>query len=224
MGQQAAFVARMRATVLGVLCLLATAFLLLLVWGSWMVAAQHDCHGGSALGCMGSLLGTVQVYGWGWFGMWVLWFVVVWLWTGDPRKRVLVYGVWYHQERVARAVNRQLRAQGLATLPRERLYGLEDSIVHLLRANGWLEQDQSPSSPEPEGKASPHAKREHMLAEVQRALAERGVAESEQAAVGLLVDSFLAQAQQAQELSPLRRGWIGRVQAAKLGVYGKRAL
>jgi hypothetical protein len=144
MGQQAAFVALMRATVVGVLCLLASAFLLLLVWGSWLVAAQQDWHGESALACMRSLLGTVQLYAWGWFGMWVLWFVVVWMWTGDPRKRVLVYGVWYHQEPVARQVNRQQRAQGLESLPRECVYGLEDGIARLLRANGWLDQGQSP--------------------------------------------------------------------------------
>jgi hypothetical protein len=146
---------------------------------------------------------------------------MVWLWAGDPRKRVLVYGVWYHQERIARQVNRQLRVHGLAPLPHERLYVLEDGIVRLLRELGWL--DSNPPSSASEGEP-PQAKRERMLADVRRELAERGVAGSEeQAAIGLL-DSFLTQAQQAQKMSPPRGGWVARVHAAKLGVYGRRAL
>ncbi len=65
---------------------------------------------------------------------------------------------------------------------------------------------------------------ERMLADVKRELADSGVGESERVAIGMLLDYFLAQARQGERMSPLRRWWVGRSQAAKLGVYGRRAL
>jgi hypothetical protein len=55
--------------------------------GFCLVGSQL-CH--SSFACM---VGLVEFPAWGWFGMWVVWFFYVWLRLGDPRKRVLVYGV-----------------------------------------------------------------------------------------------------------------------------------
>lgn len=229
MGQQAASIRRTGAVVVGLFCLLASIFLLLLVWGTWLVAAKYLCHSGSALTCMGTLVRATEAPAWGWSSMWVLWFVVVWLWMGDPRKRILVPGVWYHQEVVARQINRELRRQGLAPLPRERLYALENNLVRLLRVSGWL--NAGAAAAQRSGGRSPQVlqvreapSRESMLAEVQRELVSTGVGDSERVAIGLLLDYFLARAQQAEQMSPLRRWWAHRSQAAKLGVYGQRAL
>jgi hypothetical protein len=156
--------------------------------------------------------------------MCVGWFVIVWLWMGDPRKRVLVYGVWYHQEQVARQVNRRLQAPGLAPLPREQLYVWEDGLVRLLRERGWLDHGQPPLEQGGHRTAREVPPPETMLAKVLHERAYHGMGASERAAIGLLLDHFLTQAQRAEQMSPLRRWWVGRSQAAKLGVYGRRAL
>jgi hypothetical protein len=224
LGQQAASLRRFGALALGLLALLAGAFCLLAAWALWRTAAMQLCQRRGALTCMGTLVGTVQFSAWGWFGLCLLWFLVVWLLVGDPRKRVLVPGVWYHQERLARQVNRRLCAQGMAPLPSERLYALEEGVVRVLRAQGWL-------NPPPAARANdvPSATRaasapEQIQAVVQQEVLASGGGEAERAATVWLLDDFLAQAQHAAQMSTKRRLWVSRIQAAKLGVYGRRAL
>ncbi|HEV2237215.1 MAG TPA: hypothetical protein VGR57_11190 [Ktedonobacterales bacterium] len=223
LGQSAALVRRAGSLAIGTFSLLGAGFCALAAWGYFLLAFQRRCHSQGSLACLGSLVGSVEGFAWGWFGICVGWFVVVWLWTGDPRKRMLVYGVWYHQERVARQVNQRLQAQELAPLPQEQLYALEEGVLRVLRARGWL--DPSPAAradgEPPAARAAPAP--EQMRAAVQQEVTPSG-GEAERAAAVWLLDDFLAQAQHAAQMSPRRRGWVSRLQLAKLGVYGRRAM
>jgi hypothetical protein len=149
--------------------------------------------------------------------------VVVWLRMGDPRKRVLVYGVWYHQQKVAREINRRLGQQGLAPLSRERLYALEEAVLGLMRARGWLVYGEAwlDGGRKRTAVAIPP---ERMAHEALREQAFAQLGESERVAVELLLTYFQTQARRAHQMSPLRRWWVGTGQRGRLGVYGRRAL
>lgn len=223
LGDQAHVARRIGAFALGLLCLLAGLICLLLAWGFLLFAFERNCQGHASLACAGSLAGSAQFFGWALLAGGVVWFLMVWLRAGDPRKHVLVYGVWYHQEKVALEVNRQLQASGMESLPDERLYALEESVLRLMRTQGWLVY----------GDAYLDGGRKRTVIEVppevmvREALHERafrGVGESERMAIALLIPYFRAQAQRAEHMSRLHRWWVGTGQRGKLGVYGRRTI
>lgn len=223
LGDQARVARRIWAFMIGLLCLVAGLTFLLLAWGSFLVAFERRCQGHGSLACVGALAGSAEAYAWAWFGGCVLWFLIVWLRMGDPRKRVLVYGMWYHQDKVAREVNRQLQTRGLAPLPDERLYALEEAVLRLMRTRGWLVygdtyldggRKRTPVEIPPD----------EMAREALREKAFQGLGESERMAITLLLADFQAQARRAEHMSRLHRWWVGGGQRGKLGVYGRRTI
>ena len=217
-GSQALLIRRLGGLAIGLVCLLASVFLVLFALLLIQVGAGRDCRGHGALACLGTLAGTAEWTAWAWFGGFVLWFVIVWLRMGDPRKRVLVYGVWYHQEKVARQINHELRARGLASLPQERLYTLEDSVLRVMRAKGWLVYGDAWLAGGRQQQAAPvDVTPETMWREALREPAFESLDETERVAVGLPLALFQTQAERAQHLSPLRRWWVGTGQHGKLG-------
>ena len=138
LGQQATSITRLRAVVLGTFSALLGVFLLGLAVEFYRVALLRQCPGHASLTCVGALTASVPWEGWLWLGICTGWFVLVWLRIGDPRKRVLVSGVWYQQDRAAGVVNRRLRAQGLAPMAPQRLYQIETVLVRWLNEHGWL--------------------------------------------------------------------------------------
>jgi hypothetical protein len=217
LGDQALLVKRVGSVLIGVVATV-------LGLGCWLLTISF-VHLGSQRcgGSVGCLLGSGPFPLWVWFGLWVIWFSFVWVRMGDPRKRVLVYGVWYHQARLARQTARHLREQGLAAVPQMRLYALEDELVRLLHTHGWLAighprlADGRPSDVQAVAPADIPA---IMLQEP----AFHGVSEAEREAIRFLLTQFLALAERAEHMSRWRRWWVGTAQVGKLAAYGRRAL
>ena len=222
-GHQALRIRRVGGLLIGMLSLLGTVFFLFAGWALWLLAAKRDCGGEQALTCAGTLARSAQFVGWAWFGMCAVWFGFVWMRLGDPRKRALVYGVWYHQERVARRLARELQAQGLAPLPQDRVYALEEAVLRLMRARGWLVYGDAWMDGG-RHRTAVTVPLETMSAEALRQPAFQGADESTRAAIEWLLEYFQTQAQRVQHMSPLHRWWVGWAQKGRLGVYGRRAL
>ena len=190
-------------------------FLFLLAWVSTRVALQR-CNG--SFSCV---LTSAEWPAWVWFGLCAFWFFFVWLRLGDTRKRVLVYGVWYHQEKVARLIAQQLREEGQTPITKERHYALQEQIVRLLHTERWLIHDKEWL----DGKnvVARQAPQEEIIAETLRAPEFAESSGSEREAVRLLVTYFLRRADSAKHMSPLARWWVGSAQIGKLQTYGARA-
>lgn len=223
LGDQARLVRRVWAFAIGLLCLLAGLICLLLAYGTWLIAIERQCQGHFSLACADTLAGSAEWYAWAWLGMFVLWFLIVWLRAGDPRKRVLVYGVWYHQQQVARHVNQQLEARGLEPLPDEQIYALEEAVLRLMRAKGWLVYGDAYLDGGRKRTAI-GVPPEQMVREALHERAFQDVSKSERMVITLLIPYFLQQAQHAERMSPLHRWWVGTGQRGKLGVYGRRTI
>lgn len=223
LGDQAHLVRRIGALVIGLLCLLAGLICLILAWGFFVVAFEHRCQVHEPLACTGSLASSAAVIGWIWLAGGVLWFLIVWLRMGDPRKRVLVYGVWYHQEKVACQVNQGLQARGLAPLPEERAYALEEAVLRLMRARGWLAYGDAYLDGGSK-RTAVNVTPEQMAREALREKTFQGLNDSEREAIMLLLTDFQAQARRAEHMSRLHRWWVGTGQRGKLGVYGRRTI
>lgn len=210
-------------TIKGVASLLGGILALALALGSLYVAlglyllGSARCH--SSFSC---LMGSVELPAWGWFGICTGWFVFVWLRMGDPHKRVLVYGIWYREDKVARLVAQHLGNRGLAPIPAEQLYTLESDLVSLMHerswvVNGraWLDGGQKRTAVE--------VPPDEMLQIALREPAYHHATGSEREAIRFLLEYFLAQARRAEQLSPIWRWWVGTAQIGKGMVYGRRA-
>lgn len=223
LGSQSLLIRRLGGLAIGSVCLLAGTFFVLCALVLVQLGAARDCRGQGALACMGTLAGTAQASAWVWFGMSLGWFLLVWLRMGDPRKRVLVYGVWYHQEKVAHRINHKLQSRGLEPLPHDHLYTLEERVLGLMRARGWLVYGEAWL----DGGRKRTAVEVPLGAMIQEMLnepASQKLGDTERAAIELLLTYFKTQAQHAQHMSPLRLWWVGTGQRGKLGVYGRRAV
>lgn len=223
LGSQALRIRKLGGLAIGLICLFIGIFFVLFALALSQVAAQRDCRGQSALACIGTMSRAAEWTAWAWFGMCLLWFVIAWLRVGDPRKHVLVYGVWYHQEKVARQINRQLRARGLAPLPRERLYTLEEGVLSVMRAKGWLVYGEAWLDGGRK-RTAVEVPLETMVQETLQEPAFQSAGGTERVAIELLLTYFHTQAQRAQRMSPFHRWWVGTGQRGKLGVYGRRAI
>lgn len=225
LGAQALRIRRLGGLAIGLVCLLASIFFLLASMVFLQLAIEAHCRNQnqSALACTGALAGSAEGFAWVCFGICLLWFVIVWLRLGNPYKHVLVYGVWYHQEKVARQINRQLRQRGLAPLPHERLYALEESVLQVMRAKGWLVYGEAWLDGG-RTRTPVEVPLETMVHETLQEPAFQSTAETESIATELLLTYFHTQAQRAQHMSPFHRWWVGTGQRGKLGVYGRRAI
>lgn len=227
LGKQAYLIRRVGGILIGLVALIGTLFCLLVIWAMWMVAVQWECQPHtSALGCAGSLLRSTDFAAWAWFGLWALWFGLVWLRMGDPRKRTLAHGVWYRQDKVARMVNRDLRARGLPTLSDEKLVALQNAVLQVMRKQGWLVYGDwwmdgvARGSERRAFQASPAT----ILTQTFEDSAFQEAQKNERAAIEFLLTYFATQAEKAHHMSKLRRWWVGTGQRGRLGVYGRRAL
>lgn len=186
------------------------------------------CQGEAA--CVGGLLISTPWEGWLVLGICVANFGLGWLQMGDARRRMVVYGVWYHQETLARQVNGRLREQGLTALPRKQLYQLEEAILLLLHERDWLGPQFIPSFRG--GKlTSPMAARPSAAAMTDEIIGELGDQDDQgvhagpevrRQAIRTLVEYFLAEAKRARQRSALTREWVGRSQLAKAFTYGEK--
>lgn len=232
LGQQAASITRLWAVVLGAFAAVLGLFLLLLSWEFYRIALKRQCPGHASLACTGALASSTTWIAWAWFSLFVFWFVFVWLRFGDPRKRVLVSGIWYQQDRAAELVNRQMRARGLAPLAPARLYTLQTGLVRWLNWHGWLgsaaagpARAPSPVSPPGGARGTPGvADADVVQAAMREQAAYRALGESEREAVTLLIPYFLDLARRGQRQSPIARWWARTGQLARLGIYGRRTL
>lgn len=232
LGQQAASITRLRAVVLGVVSALLGVFLLGLAVEFYRVALLRQCPGHASLACVGALTASVPWAGWLWFGICTGWFVFVWLRIGDPRKRVLVSGVWYQQDRAAGVVNRRLRAQGLLPLAPERLYQIEGVLVRWLNQHGWLGPGVTgpgyglPPAAWPQGAAEAQevAEPDVVLTAVEGERVYLAADETQRAALRILIPYFLDLARRGERKSALARWWARTGQLARLGIYGRRTL
>lgn len=221
---------RIGSIVIGLLAAALAIFLLLFAWGTVRLGLQ-SC--GGSYGC---LVGSAEFPAWVWFGLFFGWFTFVWLRVSNPRKRVLVYGVWYYQQRAARPVIERLQALGLPLLPKERVYALDEAVVGELHGQGWLVHGKAWLDGEP--RTAREASLAEIVAAVQRGLQnpipeEEDAGEnafiyqdtpSEREAVAVLVDYFLRRAEKAKRMSPVARWWVGSGQIGKWQVYGRRAI
>lgn len=223
LGSQAVQVRRLGSIAIGLVCLLAAAFSLLFAWGFLRLGVARTCPGRDALTCAGPLLGSAEVFSWAWLGLCLGWFVIVWLRMGDPRRRVLVYGVWYRQDKVARAITRQLQERGLPSLPQARVYALEEDVLRLMRARGWLVFGDA-SLDGGQQRTAVAVAPETMVDRILQDPMFADAGEAERVAIEYLLGYFHVQAQRAQHLSPMRRWWVGSSQRGRLGVYGRRAV
>jgi hypothetical protein len=223
-------VRRIVSVLIGLLAAALAVFLLLFAWGFYLLGIQ-SC--GGSYSC---LIGSVQPFAWVWFGLCFGWFTFVWLRMGDPRKRVLVYGVWYYQQRAARPVIERLRSLGLPPIARERLYALEEAVVGELHAQGWLAHGKAWLDGEQ------HTAREapltEIIASVQHGLRDQRSGDEaaredafvyhdtpgEREAVAALVEYFQKRAEKAKHMSVIARWWIGSAQIGKMQVYGRRSI
>lgn len=192
-------------------------FFLLVVYA---YSAVTQCHG--SLTCIGETARTVDVAVWVWLGLTVVWIVLVWLRAGNPYKRVLVYGVWYHQDKVARLTQNDLAARGLKPLPKERIYALAAALIQTMHQQHWLVN----------GKVwldggTTTAKDltvTEMLEVVLHQPAYQQSGKSQRAAIAFLLSYFKTEAQRAQRMWPFHRWLVGTAQIGKRQVYGRRAI
>lgn len=221
---------RVVSLVIGLLAAILAAFLLLFAGGFYLTGIQ------SCAGSYSCLVGSVQPFAWIWFGLFFGWFTLVWLRVGNPRKRVLVYGVWYYQQRAAGPVIERIRTLGLPAMAQARLYALEEAVVGELHAQGWLvhgkvwldgEQRTARIAPLTEIITAVQHGLENPLSGDDGAGANAFVYQdvpSEREAVAILVDYFLRRAEKAKRMSPVARWWVGSGQLGKWQVYGRRAI
>jgi hypothetical protein len=240
LGGNAALLKHVWAVVLALFALLLGGFFLLAAWGFYLVALQRQCPGRASLACVGALAASATWVGWAWFGLCAGWFVIVWLRIGDPRKRVLVPGVWYQQDRAAEFANRQLRARGLAPLSPRRLYAMEAGLVrwltwHQRLGPGAVPRGQGrppgspPAGPAPSGPSEARevpgvAAADEVLAAIERERDYLAASEAERTAMKALIPYFLDLARRGERQSPLARWWVRTGQLARLGIYGRRTL
>jgi hypothetical protein len=156
-----------------------------------------------------------------WFGLCAAWFFFVWLRIGDARKRVLVYGVWYHQEKVARLITRELHAEGQPIVTKERLYELQEQVVRLLHTQRWLTHGRTWL--DGRNTIAREASLQEITAEVLTEPEFATIPAPERETVQLLVAYFLQRAEHAKHMSPVARWWIGSAQIGKMQTYGARA-
>lgn len=222
-GGQPLLLRRIGAFTVGMIAAILTLGCLVMALSSLAVAVQEGCHGTFTLGCIGSLAAGVPLPGWVWVGLCTGWFVLVWLLLGNPYQRVLVYGVWYYQDRVARLVHQALADQGLPPLADETVFTLEEQVRQRMRRERWLLYGQ-PWLDGTRLASVPPPPLATMMQVVLKKPQFQGASSSEQAAIEFLLTYFLTQAQQAQQMSPMKRFLVGRLQLSKLGSYGGRAV
>lgn len=201
------------ARLVGIPAALLDGLLVFLAWQSWREESTL-CSGSWA--CIGTHVRTIDSSTWSVLAGALLFWVVVWLRIGDPRKRILLYGVWYHQEHAARAVRRQLRAQQLPLLTGEQIYTLEDEVVRLMGKEGWLERAAD--------KTAQEVPLDEMYQFVMRRHRYRNATEAERVALHALLDYFITRARTVRHMLPLVRWWIGSGQIGKMMTYGRRDL
>ncbi len=190
-------------------------FFLLFAFGFYRLALTR-CDG--SVTCV---LTSAQWPAWMLFGLFAVWFFFVWVRMGDARKRVLVYGVWYHQEKVARLIARHLRDEGKPTVSMERLYELQEQVVRLLHTQRWLSHGKTWL----DGRNTivREASLEAIIAEILSEQEFATISSSEREAIRFLVAYFIQQAEHAKHMSPIVRWWIGSAQIGKMQTYGARA-
>lgn len=207
------------ALLLGLVAALAGGVCLTFALGFYLLAAS-PC--GGSLTCTLGVFRAAEGFSWIWLGGFLVWFTFVWLRTGDPHKRVLVYGVWYHQKKAARHVLGQLRLQQLPLLPLEHLYDLEDQLLSFMHEQGWLTHGKAWL--DGAGKTPVDVSIAEMWDVVLRQRAYRNSSESERAAIRVLLEYFVTRAQRVKRMSRLSRWWVGSAQVGKAMTYGRRPI
>jgi len=207
------------AVIIGLASLLIDLFMLFSAF-FYMLEALEVCRNAPA--CISETIRGVEWPAWACLGGVMIWFLLVWLRTGNLYKRVLVYGIWYRQDKVARLVQHELQNRGLKPLPTERIYALEFTLVHFMQAQHWLVNgktwlDGGNYTP----KEIPTAE---MLGVVLSQPAFQQSSKAQRAAIEFLLDYFKAEAQRAQRMSLFHRWLVGTAQIGKRQVYGRRAI
>lgn len=222
-GGQSLLLKFVRSILAGIVAALLALGCLLMASGSLSVVVQEDCHSTLSSRCLGTLVSGVSWYGWLWAGICLGWFVFVWLLLGNPYQRVLVYGVWYYQDKVSRLIQQALNAQNLPALPDETILALEEQTRQLMHRERWLVYDHKWLDGVRLDSIAPPSLEEMMQTALKK-LPFQPSNPSEQAAISFLLNYFFTQARQAQNLSPLKRFLVGRLQFAKGGSYGGGSL
>lgn len=180
--------------------------------------------------CVGGVLLSTPWEGWLVLGICVAIFGLGWLQMGDARRRMVVFGIWYHQGKLAHQVNERLRAAGLPTLAKECLYQLEEDVLLLLHHHDWLGPQFIPSFRG--GKlTSPTIARPSVASMTDGIIGELGAQhdqgtyappEVRRHAIRTLIEYFAAEAERARRRPGLTREWVGRSQLAKAFTYGEK--